>query len=78
MRTKTNDLLAYLQENENGITHLEAMHKFGISRASDAVYALRKKGYPIASTTEHCVDRYGRRVSYARYKLVKENENEQC
>lgn len=58
------------------ITSMEAIKMFGATRLSAIIYILRHHyGYNIISQREKTRNRYGNSVSYARYFLVKENEN---
>ena len=43
MKTQTNDVLNYLQNNRKGITSMEAINLFGATRLSGIIYQLRKK-----------------------------------
>ena len=57
MRTQTNDVLNYLQNNKKGITSMEAINLFGATRLSDIIYRLRKK-YFIDGIDEEVPTRY--------------------
>ena len=67
---KTTAVLNYLKRTKNGITSLEAIEKFGATRLSAIVYALKEKGYIFKDRTEECVDRYGNTARYKRYWIV--------
>ena len=56
------------------ITSMEAFTLYGITRLSDKVLKLRKKGYNIVTIMTDGVNRYNRPVKYATYKLVGEDE----
>ena len=70
MKTQRDIILEYLQENENGITQLEATNLFGFTRLSAIIYDLKKQGYTFTTTREKGVNRYGRKVSFDRYRIV--------
>lgn len=66
--TQTNIVLFHLTQH-GSITPMEAFTDYGITRLSAAVFTLRKRGYDIDTTIEHSTNRYGRKVSYAKYIL---------
>lgn len=66
--TQTNIVLFHLIQH-GSITSMEAFTDYGITRLSAAVFTLRKRGYDIDTTIEHSTNRYGRKVSYAKYIL---------
>lgn len=61
-------LLAYLEEN-GSITGRECMDELGIMNYKGRVCDLRKLGHSIERKWEYGVNRYGRKVKYARYYL---------
>lgn len=73
-KTQTSVVLAHLQKN-GSITSMEAFDLYGVTRLSAVVFNLRAAGYSIETITEHTVNRYGRRVAYARYELEDTNED---
>lgn len=66
--TQTNIVLFHLTKH-GSITSMEAFRDYGITRLSAAVFTLRKRGYDIDTTIENSTNRYGRKVSYAKYIL---------
>ena len=66
--TQTNIVLFHL-ERYGSITSMEAFENYGITRLSAAVFTLRKRGYDINTTIQHATNRYGKKVSYAKYIL---------
>lgn len=52
-----------------GITSNEAFVKYGITRLSDVIFKLRKKGYVIDTVPQCNKNRFGKKVHYALYKL---------
>lgn len=56
------------------ITSMDAFAFMGNTRLADTIYRLRKKGYDIESVDETSVNRYGDKVTYARYKLREEDD----
>ena len=73
-KTQTSVVLAHMQKH-GSITSMEAFDLYGVTRLSAVVFNLRAAGYSIESVTEHTVNRYGRRVAYARYELEDKNED---
>ena len=53
-----------------GITSMEAIELYGITRLSGRIYDLRHLGYVIKGTTMQCVNRFGKVVRFRRYELV--------
>ena len=51
------------------ITSWEAIKEYGCTRLSDAIYHLRKKGISVVNENEHRVNRYGEKVTFAKYIL---------
>ncbi len=66
--TQTEIILDHLLQHKS-ITSMEAFQNYGITRLSAAVFTLRKRGYDIDTTMEHATNRYGKKVSYAKYIL---------
>ena len=66
--TQTNIVLFHLAQY-GSITSMEAFENYGITRFSAALFVLRKRGYDIDTTIQHATNRYGRKVSYAKYIL---------
>lgn len=57
--------------NENGsITSMEAFDKLGVTRLSQQILILRRRGFDIASIWETGQNRYGVTTRYVRYKKV--------
>lgn len=72
--TKETRLMRHLSE-VGSITSMDAIKELGDTRLAATVFSLRKKGVNIISTTEKNVNRWGEKVSYARY-VLKEKANE--
>lgn len=72
-KTKVDDVLRYLQENEQGITPLVAQKRFHLYRLADAIHKLRKRGYKIETFKVEGCDTYGKNT-YARYVLTGGND----
>lgn len=53
------------------ITYLEAVADLGVARLADVIFRLRKDGYQIVTNDEHGTNRYGEKVTYARYSFAK-------
>ena len=52
------------------ITNFEAYEDLGITRVSARICELRKEGYPIVSTSETRLNRYGETTRYTRYRMA--------
>ena len=53
------------------ITYLDAVADLGVARLADVIFRLRKDGYQIITNDEHGKNRYGEKVTYARYSFAK-------
>lgn len=69
--TQTNQVLRHLR-TRGALTQREAMNLYGIMRLGARVYDLRGRGYNIIKDMERSVNRYGRPVRYAVYRLKEE------
>ena len=69
--TQTNQVLLHLR-TRGALTQREAMNLYGIMRLGARVYDLRGRGYNIVKDMERSVNRYGRPVRYAVYRLKEE------
>lgn len=66
--TQCDMILKYMQD-EGSITPWEAMREFGCMRLGARIYDLRRRGLDITKETETSRNRYGKRVSYAKYRV---------
>lgn len=57
-------------KNRGSITSMEAFRLYGITRLSGIIFRLRGSGYIIDSDSETTKNRYGKEVTYARYRLL--------
>lgn len=70
--TQNDMVLQYMKDN-GSITPLEALAELGCMRLASRISDLRLRGIKIISNNETHINRYGKKVSYARYRLAKEN-----
>lgn len=70
--SQTQQILEYMQEHD-GITQAEAVSEYGCYRLSGRIYDLKHMGHKILKTMEQQKNRYGKFVSFARYKLIERN-----
>lgn len=52
------------------ITSLEAFKDLGITRLSAKIFNLKAEGYIFEDETCACVNRYGDKVHYKKYKII--------
>lgn len=52
------------------ITHNDAYVDLGVARLAAVICNLRKDGYKIKTVDEHGTNRYGDKVTYARYSFA--------
>ncbi len=75
MATKHGEVLRHLQEN-GSITSVEAIELFGATRLSAIIFNLRRKGHDIETVMKRGTDRYGHDMSYAKYVLHEDSEEQ--
>lgn len=68
--TQNEMILNHLKTHSEGITPQDAVNLFGCMRLSGRIFDLKEMGYNIETKSETRKNRYGRRVTYARYKLI--------
>lgn len=68
MRVTHQDRILNHLKKYGSITSWEAIREYGITRLSAVIYNLRKD-YNITSTFETATNRYGDKISYAKYIL---------
>jgi hypothetical protein len=66
--TQTEMVLDYIKRF-GSITPIEALADLGIMRLGARVWDLKREGHDIITETETSTNRFGKPVSYARYKL---------
>lgn len=66
-------VLNFLRENKS-ITSLQAINEFGNTRLASTIYSLRSNGHNIVTKEVQSLNRYGDKVSIARYVLLEDSE----
>lgn len=61
-------VLQYIRDY-GSISSMEAFKDLGVTRLSAVIFDLRADGYEIDAKREKAVNRYGDKVSFARYTL---------
>lgn len=69
--TQVKRVMNYLHDF-GSITQLEALSDLGVMRLASRMSELKKQGIPFEREMVSTKNRYGEKVSFARYKLVKE------
>ena len=67
--TQKEMVLRYMREC-GSITPWEAMREFGCMRLGARIYDLKREGFGIITEIETRKNRFGKRVSYARYRIA--------
>ena len=67
--TQCERILRYMEEN-GSITPLDAMREFGCMRLGARIWDLKKAGKRIIKTSQTAKNRYGDKVTFARYFLL--------
>ena len=62
------EILKYLQTHKKGITSKEAIEKFGATRLSSQIHALKQQGWNIISENVKVKTKYGT-THVARYRM---------
>lgn len=70
---KQNNMILRHMQDYDGITTMEAYEEYGCTRLSARIKDLRNLGYNIVTQRETRQNRYGDKVSYARYRLVNDD-----
>jgi len=68
--TQNEMILQYMKDVPSGITPLDALREFGCMRLGARIYDLQREGHEIEHLREESKNRYGRKVSYSRYRLM--------
>lgn len=68
--TQCEDLLAYLQRWDHGITSFEAYDQLGITQLTARLSELKKKGHQFDAEWQHRTARNGRQIQVKRYRLA--------
>lgn len=66
--TQNEKILRHLRDY-GSITSMEAFTEYGCTRLSARIKDLRDAGHPIKSSRETAQNRYGDKVSFARYTM---------
>lgn len=66
--TKTQAVLDWLKTHAS-ISSMEAIQSFGATRLSAIIFDLRKRGYNIETVRCEGTDRFGNKMTFARYYL---------
>ena len=69
--TQKDRVLAHLEESKS-ITSWEAIREYGCTRLADVVYKLKKEGHLISTDNVTSINRFGDKVTYAKYKYIGE------
>lgn len=64
-----NEMILRYMETYGSITPLDAMREFGCMRLSARIHDLKRDGFKINKVSESSNNRFGQKVSYARYSL---------
>ena len=68
--TQNDKIITYLRSHKkDGITSLEAINQFGITRLASVICTLRKQGYNITGKLVPVANRFGEVCYVSRYKL---------
>ena len=74
--SQTKEILKYMREHpKTGISSMEAIRMFGATRLAGIIFALKRRGYDITTEMVDGVNRYGRHLTYAVYRLHEETED---
>ena len=68
MMTQSELILQHLREY-GSITPMDSIHLYGCMRLGARIYDLKQEGYDITVERETAINRFGKPVTYARYRL---------
>lgn len=68
--TQQDRVLRYI-ESHGSITSMDAFMDLSITRLSAVIFNLKAKGYKFDTVTESAKNKYGEKVTFARYTLKK-------
>lgn len=69
-----NEMVLSILKQDGKITPIDAMRELGCMRLGARIYDLRKLGYQITKKMATSVNRFGKNVSYAEYRLEHGNQ----
>lgn len=69
MLTQNEMILKYIHDY-GSITPLEALKEFGCMRLASRINDLKNQGYNIVSEKVSIKNRYGKKVSFAKYSII--------
>ena len=69
---QTERILRHIKDY-GSITSWEAMQEYGIMRLASRICDIRRMGIPIRSERVSAKNRYGEKISYAKYSMEVEN-----
>ena len=73
--TQNERIIAYMNRY-GSITQFDALRDLGVMRLASRISDLRRLGYPIKSTVEKVVNRFGEECRIKRYSLMEGEEYE--
>lgn len=73
--TQHDAIIAYMREHSS-ITTYEAFEQLGITKLTTRISELRRAGFKIKSQVYSGLNRYGKPVTYNRYWLGEDKDNE--
>ena len=71
--TQKDRVISYIKDF-GSISSLEAFRDLGVTRLSAVIYNLKKDGYMIDSKREYCLNRFGEKTMFSRYRLAEVDE----
>lgn len=73
-KSQTEAVLEHLKKHKT-ITSMESFRLYGVTRLSDVIFRLRKKGYKISNKDCNCKNRFGTNSQFVTYKMEDANVN---
>lgn len=69
-----NEMILEHMKTHKGITTMEAIEQYGITRLSGRIYELRQAGNVIANTDKTALNRFGKETRFVLYSLVRDSD----
>lgn len=71
-KSQTQAVLEHLKKHKT-ITSMQSYSLYGVTRLSDVIFRLRKKGYVISNKDCSCKNRFGTKSQFVTYRLEEAN-----
>lgn len=74
MSTLQRDMIYKHLRKHGPITQNEALSLYSVGRLADVIFKLRGMGFPIVTTTVKGKNKFGRKIKWGSYRLVRRSQ----